>query len=121
MTGFSLSLIWLIGSGLACILALTWAALAGLAMGRVRRLAIVVLALAALLAVLPSGLSNLRQFYNFSFASVLCLATSLCLLCACLILRQLRCHPALKRSAELGIALSLNLWIALLVTLLPVL
>jgi len=111
--------LWFIGSGIACILLLAWASIAGLGSGRHRLLAFTLLALTAALAVLPSGLGHLRQSYAFPLSITMFLGATLCLFAAVAVLWKLRRDTDVKRSADLGIAACLNLWLALWATLTP--
>lgn len=119
MAGGQAMLLWFIGSGIACILLLTWAAIAGLGAGRHRMLAFTLLALTGALAVLPSGLAHLRRTHAFPLSLTLFLGATLCLFAAVAVLWKLRRAPDVKRSADLGIAACLNLWLALWATLTP--
>lgn len=112
-------LIWFIGSGIACILLLAWAAVVGLGAGRHRALAATLLALTGALAMLPSGLIRLRSRVDFAFSPSLFVGATLCLMAAVAVLWTMRRDPNIKRSADLGIAASLNLWLALWATLTP--
>ncbi|SEN78046.1 hypothetical protein SAMN05216227_102442 [Pseudorhodobacter antarcticus] len=140
-------LIWVIASGLACILLLCWAVITGLGAGladkRHRILAFALLAVTAVLAVLPTGVSHLRHAVPLPFSVTLFLGASLCLFAAIAVLFKLRRIPPdktgaktdatppgttpantpiktpTKTSADLGIAACLNLWLALLMLLTP--
>lgn len=125
MAGGQAVMLWFIGSGIACVLLLAWAAIVGLgaagtaASGRHRLLALTLLALTAALAILPSGLGHLRRSYAFPFSQTLFLGATLCLLSAVIVLWRLRRQPDTARSADLAIAACLNLWLALWATLTP--
>lgn len=134
MGGGQAIMIWFIGSGIACVLLLAWAAIAGLGAsgagpersgtqrpgtGRQRLLALTLLALTGILAILPSGLGRMRRDYAFPFSQTLFLGATLCLLSAVIALWKLRRLPELSRSADLAIAACLNLWLALWATLTP--
>jgi len=119
MVGGQAVLLWFIGSGIACILLLAWAAIAGLGAGRHRMPAFILLTLTAALAVLPTGLGKLRHSYAFPLSLTLFLGATLCLFAAVAVLWKLRRDADVKRSADLGIAACLNLWLALWATLTP--
>jgi hypothetical protein len=119
MAGGQAVLIWFVGSGIACILLLTWAAIASLGTSPARKLGFILLAFTGALAVLPSGLGRLRHAYAFPFSMALFIGASLCLLSAMAVLWKLRRHPEVKRSADLGIAACLNLWLTLWVLISP--
>lgn len=111
--------IWFIASGIVCILLLAWAAVVGLGAGRHRALAATLLVLTGALAALPSGLGQLRSSYTFAFSQTLLVGASICLGAAVVVLWKLRREAEIKRSADLGIAACLNLWLALWATLTP--
>ncbi|WP_323008023.1 hypothetical protein [Pseudorhodobacter sp.] len=112
-------LIWFIGSGIACVLLLAWAAVVGLGAGRHRALAMTLLALTGALAILPSGLDRLRKDMMFPFSPALFIGATLCLLAAGILLWKMRRTAEMRRSADLGLAACLNLWLALWVVLTP--
>ncbi len=68
---------------------------------------------------MPSSLMQFRQHLIFSYAQDLFIGATLCLFAAVVVLWQLRRDPDVQRSAEMGIAACLNLWLALWVTLTP--
>ena len=111
--------LWFLASGVACVLLLAWAAVVGLGAGRHRALAMVLLALTAALAALPTSLNRLRGSFSFSFSQTLFVGATLCLLAAVIVLWRMRRETAIRRSADLGIAACLNLWLALWATLSP--
>jgi hypothetical protein len=111
--------LWFIGSGIACVLLLAWAAVVGLGAGRHRALALTLLVLTGGLAVLPNGLGRLRGSYAFPFSQTLFIGATLCLLSALIVLWRMRRDPSIRRSADFGIAACLNLWLALWATLTP--
>lgn len=119
MAGGQAVMIWFVGSGMACILLLTWAAIASLGVGRARILAFVLLALTGALAVLPTSLNTLRRTHAFPFSATLFIGATLCLFSAVFVLWKLRHHSEIKHSADLGIAACLNLWLALWATMTP--
>ncbi len=119
MAGGQAVLLWFIGSGLACILLLAWAVIVGLGTGRHRILAFTLLTLTGALAILPTGLDKLRRSYHFPLSLTLFLGATLCLFAAVAVLWKLRRDEDVKRSADLGIAACLNLWLALWATLTP--
>lgn len=109
--------LWFIASGVACVLLLAWAAVVGLGAGRCR--ALTLLALTGALAALPSGLARLRGSFAFPYAQTLFIGATLCLLSAVILLWRMRRDATIRRSADLGIAACLNLWLALWATLTP--
>lgn len=119
MVGGQAVMLWFLGSGIACVLLLAWAAIAGLGAGRHRMLAFTLLALTGALAALPSGLGQLRRSHAFPLSLTLFLGATLCLFAAISVLWKLRRTPDVKNSADLGIAACLNLWLALWATLTP--
>jgi hypothetical protein len=121
-------LIWALASGLICILLLMWTAIVGLGTagstdggtgGRACAFALCLIGLAALLAMLPSGLVHLLPTLALPYAPSLVIGASLCLFAAIVVLLKLRKRPDVRASADLGIAACLNLWLALLVLLTP--
>jgi hypothetical protein len=112
-------MIWFIGSGIACMLFLAWAAIVGLGEGRHRALAMTLLLLTGALAIMPSSFMQFQQKFVFSYTRDLFIGASLCLLAAVIVLWKLRRDPLIQRSADLGIAACLNLWLALWATLTP--
>lgn len=111
--------IWFIASGVACILLLAWAAIIGFGTGRHRLVAGLILAVTATLALLPSGLVQLRRGFIFPYPQTLFLGATLCLFAAAVLLWRMRRNPDLQRSADLALAACLNLWIVLWVSLTP--
>jgi hypothetical protein len=111
--------LWFLGSGIACILLLCWASVAGLGAQKYRALAMTLLFLTAALAALPAGLGILQRSASFPFNLTLFAGATLCLAAAIAILWKLRRGEGLQRSCDLGIAASLNLWLALWVALSP--
>jgi hypothetical protein len=111
--------LWFIGSGAACILLLSWASIAGLGAQKYRALSVGLLLLTGALASLPVGVGALQSGGGFPFGPTLFAGATLCLLAALAILWRLRRGEGLQRYCDLGIASSLNLWIALWVTLTP--
>lgn len=111
--------LWFIASGIACVLLLAWAAVVGLGAGRHRALALTLLALTGALAIMPSGLGQLRSSYAFPYTQTLFIGATLCLLSAVILLWRMRREATIRRSADLGIAACLNLWLALWATLTP--
>jgi hypothetical protein len=111
-------MLWFIGSGMACILCLAWAAIIGLGEGR-RVLALLLVLFTGVLAIMPRSLMQFRQHLTSSYAQDLFLGATLCLFAAMVVLWKLRRDPDVQRSADMGIAASLNLWLALWVTLTP--
>lgn len=112
-------MLWFIASGTACVLLLAWAAMVGLGTGRSRALTLTLLVLTGALAVLLSGLGRLRGSFAFSYTQTLFIGATLILLAAVVVLWRMRRDNAVRRSADLGIAACLNLWLALWATLTP--
>ncbi|MDN5786434.1 hypothetical protein [Pseudorhodobacter sp.] len=111
--------LWLLGSGAACLLLLCWATLVALGLGRHRMLAALLLVITGTLAAFPAGLGHLRNVYHFPFSLTLFAGATLCVVAAIAVLWKMRRTPEIKRSADLGIAACLNLWLALWIALSP--
>ncbi|MFT7059236.1 MAG: hypothetical protein ACJASV_001743 [Pseudorhodobacter sp.] len=118
LAGHAITL-WFLASGMACILLLAWASVAGLGADRHRALAFTLLLLTAALAAMPIGLNSLRGSTSFPFGTTLFIGASLSLAAAIAILWKLRRVPGLQRCSDFGIASCLNLLIALWVALSP--
>lgn len=119
-SGPDLAMLWFLGSAVACLLLLVWIALTGLASDGYRLLSVSLLIVVAGLTSFPSVLVRIPGTH-LPLAQGLLIGSSLLLAAALAVLLRMRKNADLGRRTNLGLAAVGNLWVTILVLLVPLL
>lgn len=119
LSGEALTL-WFLGSAIACLLLMLWVALSALNAEGHRALAMGLIGLTAILVSLPSGLSRVGPAVGLTWGTSVLAAIALLLAAVFVVLLRLRKAPELRDKATFALAAVLNLWVVILVLVVPV-